>query len=99
MSDKLECFKAYDVRGRVPDQINEDIAYRIGRAYAEVVKPRSVVVGHDIRLTSEALEARVGQWPSRQRRRCIRYRFVRHRGNLFRHLSRTVFGKWMAALR
>src|SRR5690606_12689393 len=38
------------------DQINEDIAYRIGRAYAEVVKPRSVVVGHDIRLTSESLK-------------------------------------------
>ncbi|MDB6059976.1 MAG: phosphomannomutase [Verrucomicrobiaceae bacterium] len=56
MTDKFECFKAYDVRGRVPDQINEDIAYRIGRAYAEVVKPGSVVVGHDIRLTSEALK-------------------------------------------
>lgn len=56
MSDKFECFKAYDVRGRVPDQINEDIAYRIGRAYADVVKPGSVVVGHDIRLTSEALK-------------------------------------------
>lgn len=59
MSDKFECFKAYDVRGRVPDQINEDIAYRIGRAYAEVVKPGSVVVGHDIRLTSEALKTAV----------------------------------------
>ena len=59
MSDKFECFKAYDVRGRVPDQINEDIAYRIGRAYAEVVKPGNVVVGHDIRLTSEALKTAV----------------------------------------
>lgn len=56
MTTTLQCFKAYDVRGRVPDQINEDIAYRIGRAYAEVVKPGSVVVGHDIRLTSEALK-------------------------------------------
>ncbi len=52
----LDCFKAYDVRGRVPDQLNEDIAYRIGRAYAQVVRPGSVVVGHDIRLTSEALK-------------------------------------------
>jgi len=51
----LTCFKAYDVRGRVPDEINEDIAYRIGLAYAEVVKPKRVVVGHDIRLTSRAL--------------------------------------------
>ncbi|MDP4917799.1 MAG: phosphomannomutase, partial [Haliea sp.] len=54
---KLDCFKAYDVRGRVPDELNEDIARRIGRAYAEVVKPSKVVVGHDIRLTSEAIKA------------------------------------------
>ncbi len=52
----LTCFKAYDVRGRVPDQLNEDIAYRIGRAYAEVLGPSQVVVGHDIRLTSEAIK-------------------------------------------
>jgi phosphomannomutase len=56
MSDKFECFKAYDVRGRVPDQINEDIAYRIGRAYADVVEPGRVVVGHDIRLTSASIK-------------------------------------------
>ena len=46
---EITCFKAYDVRGRVPDQLNEEIARRIGRAYAEVVKPQQVVVGHDIR--------------------------------------------------
>jgi phosphomannomutase len=45
----------------VPDQLNEDIAYRIGRAYAEVIKPRQVVVGHDIRLTSEAIKAAVSR--------------------------------------
>ncbi len=49
------CFKAYDVRGRVPDQLNEDLARRIGVAFVHVVKPRRVVVGHDIRLSSEAL--------------------------------------------
>ncbi len=54
---EITCFKAYDVRGRVPDQLNEDIARRIGRAFAEVVKPRQVVVGHDIRLTSESIKA------------------------------------------
>jgi phosphomannomutase len=57
----ITCFKAYDVRGRVPDQLNEEIARRIGRAYAEVVKPRQVVVGHDIRLSSEAIKAAVTQ--------------------------------------
>jgi len=49
---KLSCFKAYDVRGRIPDELNPEIAYRIGRAYAAVVEPRRVVVGHDIRLSS-----------------------------------------------
>jgi phosphomannomutase len=57
MSEPITCFKAYDVRGRIPDQLNEDIARRIGRAYAEVINPGTVVVGHDIRLTSEAIKA------------------------------------------
>ncbi|GIR70549.1 MAG: hypothetical protein CM15mP74_18000 [Halieaceae bacterium] len=39
MTDSLDCFKAYDVRGRIPDQLNEDVARRIGRAYAEVIQP------------------------------------------------------------
>ncbi|MBT6353113.1 MAG: phosphomannomutase, partial [Halieaceae bacterium] len=56
MTEILDCFKAYDVRGRIPDQLNEDIAYRIGRAYAEIIEPGTVVVGHDIRLTSESVK-------------------------------------------
>ena len=59
--DKLTCFKAYDVRGRIPDQLNEDIAYRIGAAYADVIKPKKVVVGYDIRLTSPAFCEAVSQ--------------------------------------
>jgi phosphomannomutase/phosphomannomutase/phosphoglucomutase len=51
----LKCFKAYDIRGRLPDELNEDIAYRIGRAYAEYLKPARVVVGRDVRLSSVAL--------------------------------------------
>ncbi len=53
---KLTCFKAYDIRGRLGDELNEDIAYRIGRAYGELLKPRSVAVGGDVRLTSESLK-------------------------------------------
>ncbi len=53
---ELTCFKAYDVRGRVPDELNEDVATRIGRAFAAVVQPKKVVVGHDIRLTSVAIK-------------------------------------------
>lgn len=55
MKNEITCFKAYDIRGRVPDQLNEDIAYRIGRAFVAFLKPQTVVVGFDIRLTSEDL--------------------------------------------
>src|SRR5204863_8684541 len=51
----LDSFKAYDVRGRIPDEINESLAYDIGRAYAAFVKPRRVAVGYDIRLSSPKL--------------------------------------------
>ncbi len=51
----IDCFKAYDVRGRVPEELNEDIAYRIGRAYAAFVKPQTIAVGRDIRASSDAL--------------------------------------------
>jgi len=54
---QINCFKAYDVRGRVPDQLNEDIAYRIGRSFVQFLGAKSVVVGHDIRLSSPALSA------------------------------------------
>jgi len=57
----LSCFKAYDLRGRVPDQLNPELAERIGRAYVEVTGARKVIVGYDIRLSSpeisRALEA------------------------------------------
>jgi len=51
----LKCFKAYDIRGRVPDELNQDVAARVGRAYAQFVQPGTVVVGEDMRLSSRAL--------------------------------------------
>ena len=55
MSETFTCFKAYDIRGRIPGQLNEAIAHRIGRAYAEFLRPTRVAVGHDVRLFSSAL--------------------------------------------
>ena len=55
-SSKLTCFKAYDVRGQLGEEINEDIAYRIGRAYGQVLNAKKVAVGGDVRLTSESLK-------------------------------------------
>lgn len=51
----MDCFKAYDIRGRVPDELNVDIAYRIGRAYAEAINPEDVVVGRDVRHSGREL--------------------------------------------
>jgi phosphomannomutase/phosphomannomutase/phosphoglucomutase len=51
----LASFKAYDIRGRIPEELNEELVYDIGRAYAGFVRPKTVVVGHDIRLSSEAM--------------------------------------------
>ena len=53
----LDSFKAYDIRGRIPEEIDESLAYDIGRAYAAFVKPQRVAVGRDIRLSSPALAA------------------------------------------
>ena len=52
---KITCFKAYDARGKVPDELNTDIAYRVGRAYAEFIEPKRVAVGRDVRQSSDDL--------------------------------------------
>ncbi len=54
---QLTCFKAYDIRGRIPSELNEDLAYRIGQSYAAFVRPKKVAVGRDIRATSATLSA------------------------------------------
>ncbi|MCO8068289.1 phosphomannomutase CpsG [Acinetobacter schindleri] len=53
---KLTCFKAYDIRGRLGSELNEEIAYKIGRAYGQIYQPKTVVVGCDVRLSSEDLK-------------------------------------------
>ena len=51
----IDCFKAYDIRGRIPDQLNPDIANRIGNATAEFLGAKRVVIGRDMRLSSGEL--------------------------------------------
>jgi phosphomannomutase len=53
--NSITCFKAYDLRGRIPTELNEDVAYRVGRGYAQFLTPKRVVVGRDIRLSSAEL--------------------------------------------
>ena len=52
----LTCFKAYDIRGKLGTELNEDIAYNIGRAYGQIYHPKTVVIGCDMRLSSEGLK-------------------------------------------
>lgn len=51
----MKCFKAYDIRGRIPDELNEEVAWCVGRAFADSVGAGAVVVGYDIRLDSTTL--------------------------------------------
>ncbi|KRG42070.1 phosphomannomutase [Stenotrophomonas pictorum JCM 9942] len=52
----LPAFKAYDIRGRVPEELNQDIARKVGKALAAQLGEGAVVLGHDVRLTSPALQ-------------------------------------------
>ena len=56
MSQPITCFKAYDIRGELNKQLSEEVAYRIGRAFAEELNAKTVVVGGDVRLTSTPLK-------------------------------------------
>ncbi len=55
MPVEIDCFNAYDIRGRIPDQLNADIAYRIANATVEYLSAKTVVLGRDIRLSSDEL--------------------------------------------
>lgn len=55
--DQATIFKAYDVRGIVPDELDADLAYKVGRAIVIFLQPDQVVVGHDMRMSGDALSA------------------------------------------
>ena len=53
--NRLSCFNAYDIRGRVPDELNEELAFKIGQAFVTFLNAGRVIVGYDIRLSSKDL--------------------------------------------
>ncbi|WP_028585974.1 phosphohexomutase domain-containing protein [Desulfogranum mediterraneum] len=55
MSDSVRCFTAYDIRGKVPDDLDEELAALIGLAFIEHFAAKKIVLGHDMRLTSPAI--------------------------------------------
>lgn len=67
----LSCFKAYDVRGRVPEELNDDIAYWMGEGMATLLGPGPVVLGRDVRTTSAALQDALAEGLASQGREVI----------------------------
>jgi len=61
MKSTLSCFKAYDIRGKLGQELDDKIAYRIGRAFARSLKLETVVVGSDARATSPTLKQALAQ--------------------------------------
>ena len=53
--DKINCFKAYDIRGKVPSELDAELAYKIGVAYAKYIDAEKIVIGRDVRRSSDAL--------------------------------------------
>ncbi len=53
--DRINSFKAYDIRGKVPTELNVDLAYKIGLAYSKYIDAKKIVIGRDIRKSSDAL--------------------------------------------
>ena len=49
---KIACFKAYDIRGKVPSELNTELAYKIGRAFSKFLDAKKIVIGYDIRKSS-----------------------------------------------
>ena len=59
--DKIAGFKAYDIRGKVPSELNNELAYKIGKAFGAFVKAKTVVIGYDIRESSKGLSESLAQ--------------------------------------
>lgn len=53
--DKIASFKAYDLRGKVPAELNEELAYNLGRGLTKHLSAKTAVIGHDVRTSSQAL--------------------------------------------
>jgi phosphomannomutase len=55
LMDKLIAFKAYDIRGKVPGELNIELAYKVGRCVANYLQAKSIVIGRDVRKSSPEL--------------------------------------------
>ncbi len=63
---KIACFKAYDIRGKVPSELNKELAYKIGRAFSKFTNAKKIVIGYDIRKSSVEISEAIEKWFNRQ---------------------------------
>jgi phosphomannomutase len=59
--EKIASFKAYDIRGKVPSELNSDLAYKVGRAIVKYLGSKSIVIGRDVRKSSPELSAALSE--------------------------------------
>ena len=59
--DRISSFKAYDIRGKVPGELNTDLAYKVGRTFAKYLGAKSVVIGRDVRKSSPELSEAISK--------------------------------------
>ena len=83
----IDCFKAYDIRGQIPNQLNPEVAYRIGNATAKFLKAKKIVVGRDIRLSSKELTDAVAKGITEAGVEVAGHRAGRHRDGVFRDVA------------
>lgn len=55
LGDSLKIFRAYDIRGKYPSELDEELAYKVGKAYVKLLKCKKVVIGRDMRLSSNSI--------------------------------------------
>ncbi len=91
---RLDCFKANDIRGKLGIELDEAIAYRIGRAYAQYLGARRIADGGDVRPTSAALKLALANGMMDAGADVGGYRRDRHRRDVFRKLFTWM---WTAA--
>ena len=77
-------FKAYDVRGIYPSELDEEGAYAIGRAFVEVFEPKRIAVGHDMRVSSPSMTEAVIRGASEGGADVLELGLVGYRDGLFR---------------
>ncbi len=81
----IPCFKAYDLRGKVPSELNPDLAYKIGLSLVEFLSAKKIVIGRDIRATGPDIRDALIKGLTEAGADVIDIGLCGHGNDLFRH--------------